>query len=556
MSDLLNEAKTPAIIENEKLRFRIPLYQRPYAWEGQQVLQLLEDLYAAYTDDPNQDYHIGILSVAKARDGVYDLIDGQQRITTLALIGKAAGKYWLTERLDFYGRSDDKAYLTGMSEVACNPNPRMVQTVHIAEAYLRDHPTGLDDFICHHAAFFLSEVPAEYTMLDKNQQFVRFNNRGRQLEKHEILKVQIIKNVKDDEWQKTAFDKWNEMTTQISGVIASGSTQIENKLVDILQNKGSEEEEKSEESLYRAILGVEEFLLIALARKVGAAAVAEYGPKFYNKSQLLQTFKTYIKDDAARIGFIDVLQKQVGYLQNYFIFISKGNEKYVIGISVDDKDTVWLGDEVGDDGKKSLERQLIDTQSFLYVSTALHKWLVPAFDWICRQPPGGISAGALVAELERIDREDCGRLPLPTLEAMSFGNISHYWFYRLDYELMKLWRNDKPGEVWKSIMDSGDDVVKRLVDEFRFRHCGSVEHIVPQRFDGSDAFYNLALISVSSNSAFNSHGREQKMKMILERNRGVESLKMLHFLWSSQSPEEHGKTMYRILENAVNQQKI
>ena len=559
MSDLPKGAMTPAKIAERQLRFRIPLYQRPYAWEEQQVRQLLEDLHAAFMDNSNQDYHIGILSVAETSDGVYDLIDGQQRMTTLALFGKAAKKHWLTDRLDLYGRSDDKAYLTGKATVNCNPNSRMMQTVDIAEDFLKLNP-GLDEFIYNHAAVFLSEIPIGYTALDKNRQFVRFNNRGRQLEKHEILKVQVISHLEDPdpEWQVAAFSTWDTMTTRILGVTSSSTAPLKN-LGEILgesrKERGDVQEEGSIEFLYRAILGVEEFLLIALSRTLGAF-VSESEFKFYNKSLLLETFKKSIKNDNVRKRFIEVLGKQVEHLRKYFIFIGNGDEKFVVGIPDDVKETDWLEDEIGADGKRSVERQLVDIQSYLYVSTAPHKWLIPAFDWIDKQQ-GRISAGAFAAELERIDQEDCGRPSLQALEEMRFDNIYHHWFYRLDYELMKLWRKEKGGEVWKNIADSGNDAVIKKVDEFRFRRCGSVEHIMPQHQMESNAtadhtFRNLAFISASRNSKFSNEVMAGKEQIILQSGY-TESLKMLHALWGGQTQDQHGKTMYDILANAVNQ---
>jgi len=61
-----NLALNPSRIATTK--FRIPLYQRPYAWSTSQVEQLLNDLHKAYLGNQNSDYHIGILSVAATQD--------------------------------------------------------------------------------------------------------------------------------------------------------------------------------------------------------------------------------------------------------------------------------------------------------------------------------------------------------------------------------------------------------------------------------------------------------------------------------------------------------
>lgn len=67
--------------------FRIPDYQRPYAWGKDECLQLLDDLQGALERDTDEPYFLGSLVLVKAK-GVpeAEVIDGQQRLTTLSLI--------------------------------------------------------------------------------------------------------------------------------------------------------------------------------------------------------------------------------------------------------------------------------------------------------------------------------------------------------------------------------------------------------------------------------------------------------------------------------------
>lgn len=65
----------------------IPEYQRPYRWTFKNVEQLLTDINNAWANG-KQDYLIGSVIVHK-KDSVFDIVDGQQRITTLYLIAKA-----------------------------------------------------------------------------------------------------------------------------------------------------------------------------------------------------------------------------------------------------------------------------------------------------------------------------------------------------------------------------------------------------------------------------------------------------------------------------------
>lgn len=85
--------KTRSIGELKGLTFQIPSYQRGYRWEPQQVKQLLDDLAG---NPRNAPYYLQPVVVAPALlengDGgecVYDVIDGQQRLTTIYLILQA-----------------------------------------------------------------------------------------------------------------------------------------------------------------------------------------------------------------------------------------------------------------------------------------------------------------------------------------------------------------------------------------------------------------------------------------------------------------------------------
>lgn len=67
--------------------FIIPEYQRPYAWGGDQTMQLLSDLHGALGSDTDEPYFLGsIVLVKDPLAPLSEVIDGQQRITTLTLL--------------------------------------------------------------------------------------------------------------------------------------------------------------------------------------------------------------------------------------------------------------------------------------------------------------------------------------------------------------------------------------------------------------------------------------------------------------------------------------
>lgn len=70
--------------------YSMPIYQRPYAWDKERVEQLWYDVHEAYknhTENPKVDvnYFLGSIVVVKNSDS-YEVIDGQQRLTTLTIL--------------------------------------------------------------------------------------------------------------------------------------------------------------------------------------------------------------------------------------------------------------------------------------------------------------------------------------------------------------------------------------------------------------------------------------------------------------------------------------
>lgn len=64
--------------------YHVPLYQRGYAWTDEEVEQLLGDLTLAFTERPEEFYLLGQAIFCKS-DGSWEIVDGQQRLTTLFL---------------------------------------------------------------------------------------------------------------------------------------------------------------------------------------------------------------------------------------------------------------------------------------------------------------------------------------------------------------------------------------------------------------------------------------------------------------------------------------
>ncbi|QJW28790.1 DUF262 domain-containing protein [Helicobacter pylori] len=81
-------------ILKDKLYYQIPIYQRPYQWTEENCEKLLDDLFFNYENDIESDYFCGsLVLIAIGKDSetnakTYDVVDGQQRLSTFILLAK------------------------------------------------------------------------------------------------------------------------------------------------------------------------------------------------------------------------------------------------------------------------------------------------------------------------------------------------------------------------------------------------------------------------------------------------------------------------------------
>lgn len=78
------ECKIQDILTENK-RYIIPPYQRPYSWQLENVEQLLEDITQSH-EAKEDEYFIGSMICINNGSNTYEVVDGQQRLTTLSLI--------------------------------------------------------------------------------------------------------------------------------------------------------------------------------------------------------------------------------------------------------------------------------------------------------------------------------------------------------------------------------------------------------------------------------------------------------------------------------------
>lgn len=72
-------------------RFRVPLYQRDYAWTEDQVDELWEDIQAVVNGE-REHHFLGAITIKSIGNEEFELIDGQQRLCTLMMLLSAIRK--------------------------------------------------------------------------------------------------------------------------------------------------------------------------------------------------------------------------------------------------------------------------------------------------------------------------------------------------------------------------------------------------------------------------------------------------------------------------------
>lgn len=265
-------------VVKERLLFNVPIYQRLYVWGKEQIETLLDDLWHACKSGDSV-YHLGSILVIPTEplSGTafcrYDLIDGQQRFTTLWLISVAL--QWQNEvnplsefrsvecedgrtlhRIQFSIRPDVTEFFDavfGGRTESLPDEPQLEDALAIIRSFRHQKDNDgneveirrLLEFIRDKVHFVFSEVPPD---TDLNKLFEIINNRGVQLQQHEILKARLLRLIPAE--VRTAYGQlWDACSHMSDYVEKSLATSTGIKLRELYERDASK---RDEESLARA----------------------------------------------------------------------------------------------------------------------------------------------------------------------------------------------------------------------------------------------------------------------------------------------------------------
>ena len=226
--------------------YTVPIYQRNYAWRAPQIEQLISDIQDAVARQESN-YFLGNLVVTlrdKRRD--FEVIDGQQRLTTLYLLltflENAGSSPWAHHqgRLQYASRA---RATEALRRVGQEPHLRAGQVqdsmtdedgaIHegfnIIHQYIEQH-AGLDrnaiaDFLRARVTVVRASLPPK---TDLNRYFEIMNTRGEQLQPVDIVKARLMSHLPDPERAVFAWiwDACADMDTYVQMSLTRGNTAL------------------------------------------------------------------------------------------------------------------------------------------------------------------------------------------------------------------------------------------------------------------------------------------------------------------------------------------
>ena len=530
-----NPPVTPEKIVKEGWRFSIPIYQRLFVWESEQIDRLLEDLWNASNSRNHlpSPYYVGVVTTVEQDYGkegrVFSVVDGQQRLTFLLLFfcecrvrgdgaGSANAFVFVNSstdiRIRFIGRDNDEKDIQHYVRDELNDvkNWNFRQFHDRMEIFIKKHEdweTRKDDFInyVYENTSFLANELVGYSNADLNLYFEKMNSTGRQLSPLDQLKGLFA----------TYASKWNdcfnfektgkENKSAREGNIGAGDDksiraqqdcQDEECDIDNIVNwrdKVSEEPSTIQQSTSFARLPMRSEVLALHALQLTLESKDDLKRKIMEKNKEWCSKSNDGSEDELMIDYSP--RRLLDSFNKVFIAIGDNREEFAKAFMdslqayrdwIDDN-IFYLRGEMETDGDEGIDssglkyafrdvssqqnQKMLQLQSMLCVSSGEdQEWIVDAYRRKCEKSD-------LFTNLKN---HDANLHKLPQISELRYQCINRYWFWKLDYLLWEDYENYR--QTGKSVFDWES---LRLTSEesdaihcYRFRQNRSIEHFHPQ----------------------------------------------------------------------------
>lgn len=529
----------------------VPLYQRNYAWTDTEIHQLLQDIYENFKKDEKGFYFIGTLVVLKRKNGDFEVIDGQQRLTTLSLIAKKLDEKLHTSKLQYDSRPEVESFLSTYyqrGEVATTTTNHLISHFNEAIEYIDTADLENNSLRPLHFLNFLQtdklrdfrhyffnqvqlvkvEIPQD---TDVAHYFEVMNNRGEQLEEHEIVKARLLDKIKENRYASLQFSKIWDACSQMNKPIQqlfkkqdrllffgpyydsyeldknkifehqeNGNECSSLSIADILSgqsmSKGDLEEETENEKSFEAIIDFPNFLMQVLK-----IYFLEKEDTPLNGDELLYWFEE-LKDEINPLEFIDKLFFYRVVIDRFIVAVvedenSEDNLKWIL-----QKPELYYYEKRNSDRlifKNSFDNyqeSIIKCLSMLQVTFRTKKYknyLQEILSWFSDKNHLNISGRDYLIKLNELvlktykENKNFEKIVLQPF--YNEGTATpHFLFNFIDY----LYWMDNPASF-----------------NFEFKYRNSIEHHLPQSYRNQENFHvidclgNLCLVSKSGNSKMN-----------------------------------------------------
>ena len=375
--------------------YEIPIYQRNYAWEKEEIEALVHDVWDACEMDKDT-YFIGTLVTFDKGDRKYEVIDGQQRLTTLYLILRAL-EVKISNKLTYRARERSNRTIANLPDFNHDEidlgikNGYNVADLAIKEIVGSEKLKLFTEYLLNNVHIIQYNVPRD---VDLNHYFEVMNSRGEQLEKHEIVKAKLIALLDDKERNKfsSIWQACSEMDTYVQLVYPNAKDVFgynlhmfpyygksfdelpeikdaeirKRKLIDFINEEGGVklgDEEGGRNRVFQPIIDFPNFLLIVL--KITRMEEDDFQPGDFilDDKELINAFEKAKPDrDFAKRFCFNLLQAKY-LLDNYVVHHSNEEDSA--------ENNPWQLQHWHQDGKASYPKNLSSNKDLQDMLTQL-----------------------------------------------------------------------------------------------------------------------------------------------------------------------------------------
>lgn len=606
--------------------YSIPIYQRAYAWTEKEINTLIDDIYDYYRRNDTCNYYIGSLVVHSSSEEVLSIIDGQQRLTTLSLLIcylKNESNYsGLVEGVDVSLDFERRKSSTNIFRMLKNRSRfheildienelidgYLIIRKKLLEKDIRTSSLKYDEgyfkYLLNNVILIKNELPKE---TDLNHYFEIMNNRGEQLEKHEIVKAYLMgilpqectkeRSVISEVWNacqemdkyvqlgfktdirdKLFSEDWDRLSPSDFNEVISAFSVTDNRSVtklvslnDIL-NKVPESEKDDltdETGRYHSIINFSNFILQILKLYIDKEPFDwnnESNGISLDDKRLVEQFKEHIQKEEDVYQFMYLLLKTRFLFDNYVIKTDSLNDN-----STDDSNWSLHKPYMLKSGAKNNKK--LSPRNTFYDDPVLQDIVIKIESMFQVTDPRLIYKNFLFGLLQILNNDTViNNKEYLVNNLISFGtqrfiaitkdesvfnsgvDTPNYIFNFLDFVL---WYQEK-------------HLVQRGINasDFEFKYRNSVEHFYPQNPNEGEGhkklpleilnnFGNLCIMSRSQNSLRSNLMPDAKIKEFKPTDQSLKFEMMQKIaekdgIWSSEQIMKHGQEMRNILEEFVN----